>query len=520
MSRSASRRILTTLALLWMLLLASCVRPDPNAVNTTPPSMIAVTNAVATAVASGEDLTTPVVALLGTPLPQYDGVPTPDTPHYDSASAVQAGGQPLHTVNVGETLGIIAQQYGTTVEELVGLNNLDNPDIIHVGQQLVVPGEPVELQVGPAFKIIPDSELVYGPAAADFDLTTFLTTMNSHLLRYTEEVEGQTMTGPQIVQLIADRYSVNPRLLLSVLEYRAGWVTQASAPTMSYILGYRSPGVDSLYGQLNWAANLLNLGFYGRSEGGLHQLTVDGGPVLFDPTINDGTAGVQLWLASHNDATLDIWLGETGPDGFFAAYTRLFGNPFAYTVEPLLPDNLEQPELALPWAEGETWYFTGGPHGAWNTGSSWGALDFAPPGDQLGCVQTDLWTTAMADGIVTRSGNGAVVVDLDGDGYAGTGWAITYMHLETRDRIPVGTDVKIGDRLGHPSCEGGVSNGTHVHLVRSYNGRWINADGDLPFIIGGWVSQGLGSEYDGYLVRGDEVREACACRDEMNTITR
>jgi hypothetical protein len=86
--------------------------------------------------------------------------------------------------------------------------------------------------------------------------------------------------------------------------------------------------------------------------------------------------------------------------------------------------------------------------------------------------------------------------------------------------VPVGTEVKTGDRLGHPSCEGGVSNGTHVHLARSYNGRWINTDGDLPFVMDGWVSQGQGSEYDGYLVRGDEVREACACRNPMNAITR
>jgi LasA protease len=61
--------------------------------------------------------------------------------------------------------------------------------------------------------------------------------------------------------------------------------------------------------------------------------------------------------------------------------------------------------------------------------------------------------------------------------------------------------VLTGDRIGHPSCEGGVSNGTHVHLARRYNGEWIAADGQIPFTLEGWVSQGEGIEYDGLLVR-------------------
>jgi len=148
-----------------------------------------------------------------------------------------------------------------------------------------------------------------------------------------------------------------------------------------------------------------------------------------------------------------------------------------------------------------------------------------PPGEQAGCIQSDAWVTAMAPGVVVRSGHGAVVVDLDSDGqaadgYAGTGWAITSMHLETRDRIAAGTRVQTGDRLGHPSCEGGFSNGTHVHITRSYNGRWISADGDQPFDMSGWLSSGAGAEYDGYLTRGEVTKEACVCREDVNAITR
>jgi hypothetical protein len=82
------------------------------------------------------------------------------------------------------------------------------------------------------------------------------------------------------------------------------------------------------------------------------------------------------------------------------------------------------------------------------------------------------------------------------------------MHIETRDRIQPNTYVYQGQHIGHPSCEGGVANGTHVHLARKYNGEWISADGKLPYNLGGWISGGDGVEYDGTLTRGGTVLEA------------
>jgi len=45
----------------------------------------------------------------------------------------------MHTVQPGETLSEIAQQYGTTETALLELNGLDEPDTILVGQELTVP---------------------------------------------------------------------------------------------------------------------------------------------------------------------------------------------------------------------------------------------------------------------------------------------------------------------------------------------------------------------------------------------
>jgi len=176
--------------------------------------------------------------------------------------------------------------------------------------------------------------------------------------------------------------------------------------------------------------------------------------------------------------------------------------------------------MQLPFEETSVWSFTGGPHGAWGAGSAWGAIDFAPPGDALGCVQSESWVTAAAGGVVTRSENGVVAIDLDGDGYEETGWVLLNLHIETRDRIPAGSTVAAGDRIGHPSCEGGVSNGTHVHLARKFNGEWIPADQSIPFVLDGWVSQGTGVEYNGYLVKNGQVVEAWDHRTELNQIQR
>jgi LasA protease len=40
----------------------------------------------------------------------------------------------------------------------------------------------------------------------------------------TDEVDGDTIGAAEVIRRVADDYSVNPRLLLALLEYRAGWL--------------------------------------------------------------------------------------------------------------------------------------------------------------------------------------------------------------------------------------------------------------------------------------------------------
>jgi LasA protease len=189
-------------------------------------------------------------------------------------------------------------------------------------------------------------------------------------------------------------------------------------------------------------------------------------------------------------------------------------------IEPLLPPVLQQPAMQLPFETGVTWSFTGGPHPAWGAGSAWAGLDFAPPKEVLGCVPSDEWIVAVADGVIVRSEPGLVMQDLDGDGFEQTGWAVLYYHVATENRIVAGTKVNAGDRIGHPSCEGGFSTGTHLHIARKYNGEWIPADQDIPFNLDGWISSGTGSSYNGLLQKNGQIVEAVDRPDEKNQIGR
>jgi LasA protease len=443
--------------------------------------------------------------------------PTPDQPRILPTLRTESE---QYAVRAGDTLGTIAQAYSTSIERLVEANELINPNLLSIGQLLTIPalspGPP-----GPDFKIIPDSELVYGPASIDFDISSFARQQGGFLSSYQEEVDSELISGAAIIERISYEYSVNPRLLLALIEYQSGWVTNPNPDekTLEYPVGLINEWRKGLYLQLAWAADNLNRGYYLWRVNGIGAwVTFDGTIVPISPTINAGTASLQHLFSQLYD--YHKWESALTESGLFKTYTDLFGYAFDRAVEPPLPAMLTQPSLQLPFEEDVQWAYTGGPHGGWGSGSAWAALDFAPSGDALGCVQSTDWVVAVADGIVARSGGGAVVQDLQGDGFEQTGWTILYFHIESLDRVKEGTMLKAGDRIGHPSCEGGYSTGTHVHIARRYNGEWIPADQNIPFVLDGWVSRSAGYEYDGYLQRDGQTVEAWAGRSTINVIER
>ena len=428
-------------------------------------------------------------------------VPTPDSVPVDTAPL-------LYYTQAGDTLPVVATRFSVNVKDITPSNgNLPATGLLTPNTLLIIPHMLVNT-TSPT-KIIPDSELIYSPSAVDFDVEAYVDQAGGYLSRYKEWL-GSTewTTGAGIVKRVAVENSINPRLLLALIEYQSGWVTgdPSNLKQEDYPLGKVDLSQKGLYSQLAWAVNQLSIGYYGWREGWVTDIHFsDGISARLAPDLNSGTVALQYYFAQLYDTP--GWLGAIDPNtGIAAVYNKLFGSPWllAMAVEPLYPPSLSQPEMRLPFLIGQVWSFTGGPHGAWERDGARAAIDFAPGSTEPGCVDSIAWVVAAAPGLIVRVGSGAVVEDLDGDGNEQTGWNILYMHVNDL-RVSQGDWVETSDYLGHPSCEGGIATGTHVHIARKYNGEWISADGPLPMVLSGWTVHAGDVPYEGTLTKGEEV---------------
>ncbi len=436
-------------------------------------------------------------------------IPTPtETSQPLSPTETPANIPIMYTTQAGDTLPAVAFRFGVQPAEILSPDPLPEKELLPPGQLLLIPNR-LANTTSPAH-ILPDSELVYSPSAADFDIEAYVSQTNGKLRRYKEWMKSTgTLSGAQIIKRVALENSINPRLLLALLEYQSHWVNgqPVSQQEELYPLGYEDLGHQGLFRQLVWAVNQLSIGYYSWREGRLSELGFanDRYKVRLAPDLNAGSVALQYFFAQIYDSRR--WVEAVNASGGFPLlYNQMFGDPWerARLVEPLYPPGLEQPELSLPFERNRLWSFTGGPHGAWEHDGSYAALDFAPASAEPGCVESQAWVTASASGLVVRSERGLVVVDLDGDGREQTGWVIIYLHVSSESSVPVGTWVDKGDRLGHPSCEGGIATGTHLHIARKFNGEWIAADGPVPFVLSGWIAHAGQEAYQGYLERNGE----------------
>ena len=414
----------------------------------------------------------------------------------------------MYYAQPGDTLPALAARFGVSPSEIISTDPIEPVGLIEQGQLLFIPRDLGE--TSPSTEVLPDSEVVYSPSTLDFDTNAFVKAAGGYLSTYTEYTGYGQLSGAQVVTHVALDNSLNPRLLLALLEYQAHWVYGAPANMADTLFPMEKNvyvGNQGLFNELSWAAHQLEGGYYGWRTGSFNQVTFpDGTNLRLAPESNAGTAALQYFFAKLNNRRQ--WSDAIySSNGFMALYERMFGSVWAraQTVEPLFPPDLVQPVLDLPFYPGMVWSFSGGPHPAWGENSPLAAVDFAPGSMTSGCVPSETWVLAPAAGIVVRSTTAIVILDLDGDGREQTGWDIFFLHIRTDGRVAAGQRLNKDDPIGHPSCEGGEATGTHVHIARKYNGEWIPAGGPLPMVLGGWQVHAGVAMYKGTLTKNGKT---------------
>jgi murein DD-endopeptidase MepM/ murein hydrolase activator NlpD len=468
-----------------------------------------------------------------TPAPQTTAESSAPTEPSVTVAPLNDAAPFLYYAQSGDMLSAVAARFNVSESEIISDADLTKTTLIDPGTLLVIPNR-INEPTTPNIQLLPDAEFVDSATALDFDTKAYVTSQSGYLSTFRDYL-GSTgwIQGYDAIDRLAIENSVNPRLLLALLEYEARWVRGQPIDLLhtDYPMGFNDYRYKGMSVQMTWAINTMSIAYYGWRAGTLTHLEFPEGTQLrLDPRLNAGTVAVQyLFSKLHSQSQ---WSQIINPDsGFPAVYAEMFGDPWARAdlVGSIFPPGLNQPELVLPFEPGAKWSFTGGPHNGWGqispniygqSHSIFSAIDFAPAAAKTGCVPTDSWVVASAPGLVVRSGEGIVMIDLDGDGYEQTGWNLLYLHLATKDRVPAGTYVETNDRIGHASCEGGVSTGTHLHFARKYNGEWVTADGPIPFVLSGWRVVAGTEPYKGQLVNGDQVITADLLSQSWSNIVR
>jgi murein DD-endopeptidase MepM/ murein hydrolase activator NlpD len=434
-----------------------------------------------------------------TPLVENTSVPTANAPTL------------LYYAQSGDWLPAVAVRFGVDVKDIASPKDLPERELLDPGTLLIIPDTlDRSIPFTPAIQLIPDNELIFSSSAIDFDIAEYVTQAGGYLSTHREYLKSTGwMSGAREIERLAKENSINPRLLLAILDYEAHWVRgkPENEFRIDFPLAQENFRYKGMFMQLVWGINQLSKGYYDWRAGKMTELTFqDGNKLRLEPTLNAGTVGLMYYFSRNH--SMNEWLRIMDQaSGFLPFYQSMFGDPWsrAEITGPIFPPGINQPEMALPFEVRSAWAFTGGPHAAWEHDGPMAALDFAPPSARTGCLANDKWIVSSAPGLVVRSGNGVVVVDMDGDGSEQTGWNILYLHVAAQGRVAEGEWVEKDDHIGHPSCEGGTSTGTHLHFARKYNGEWVIADGPLAFVLSGWTVYAGEKPYLGKMVKGDKV---------------
>ena len=167
------------------------------------------------------------------------------------ASAVvapPAGAETTHVVEPGDTLSVIARNYGLTTSELAAANGITNPNLIRVGQALTVPGAQPAAHTVVSGDTVSHLARTYGVSAAEIVRLNGLADANRIRVGQTLLLPANADSGSSLASLAA-RYPSLPRSIsdnperLALIPSFERWAAHYGVPTdLLMAMAYQESG--------------------------------------------------------------------------------------------------------------------------------------------------------------------------------------------------------------------------------------------------------------------------------------
>ena len=365
---------------------------------------------------------------------------------------------PVYVVQAGDTLYRIAERFGSTVEDIVAANDLQDPSLIEVGQRLIIPTGQPELVPEPEPEPEPESRIhpvqpgeTLPALAFRYGSTVWQLARANELGRWDLLWPGQLLAIPAPVAP-HDGVPLRPTVQAEpvpavqgqtvVVEVAGRGDLQLSGQLMGQELAFA--GEEGRYWALVGFSPLTPAGSYALAlqaveEGSGDLLTMQ--EVL---TVTEGTfSTLRLAIPTGRQSLLDPALVEAERkkvDAVFAQVSpeRLWAGTFALPLEG-------EPRTTSPY--GQLRSYGSGPPGSYHSGHDFGADTGTP------VMAPITGTVVLAEPLQVR---GQVII-LD----HGLGVLTGYWHLSQID-VVVGQVVGKGEVIGLVG-DTGLSTGPHLH---------------------------------------------------------
>lgn len=373
------------------------------------------------------------------------------------AAPVQAASPTTYIVQRGDTLSLIARRYNTTVQAIAELNGIANPNLIHVGQRLIIPSEsdspppPTQIHI-----VQPDETLTriasrYGTTILAIVAANDLADPSLILVGQRLAIPGSASTAPLPSPFVAVELNPFPVIQGQTLAIKV----QTTGP-VNLAGSFTSTGLST--------SNDRSLAFVEENDqywalvgiGAIAQA----GPYLLRLTATDGTgktaraselvqvvagdfATEQIVLSSETSQLLDPALIRAENERL----SQVFGT-FSHQRfwDGLFRVPLQGP-LRVTSAFGTRRSYSGGPPTSYHGGIDYGAEAGTP------VLAAGRGRVALAEELTVRGK--AVIID------HGLGVYSSYYHL-SGITVQAGQKVERGDPIGQVGSTG-LSTGPHLH---------------------------------------------------------